>query len=246
MNQKPEHPLCIPGRWIVTGQLNDALSALTAMAGRSFSTAEALWFTRAAWLYHQQSNDPDAWRQTLLPAIRQAAQDFISAQPPKMNDGGLLVDTESGLSGVALNALWYNMLMILATELKGEPAADHFDRLAGRFRRSFLKLYWQGDMLGEQGCSESPDGSQLLAATLPHSAVPRTKQRQLVTVVAQRLAAEAPVLHRIWLAEAVWIVGEKSATACNEARTIMTKVAAGTLDETAQAESARVLHLLSA
>lgn len=242
MNEISEHPLCIPGQLIVAGHLDEALSALRAIVQRPVTTAEALWFCRAAWLFHQERKDVALWRGDLLPAIRKHAQEFISAQPPRMNDGGLLVDAESGLSGVALNALWYNMLMILATELKGEPAADHFDRLAGRFRRSFLKLYWQGEMLGDNG--GPTDGSQLLAATLAHSAVPRTKQRQLVSTVAKNLPADAPRLHRVWLAEAVWLMGEGSPGSVSEAKEIYTQACAGGLDDFAQAEAARVAKLM--
>lgn len=243
MSDTSEHPLCIPGALIAVGRLEDALSALRALAHKPMSTAEALWFTRAAWLYHQEAKNNEVWKGELLAAIRKQAQDFISAQPPRMNDGGLLVDAESGLTGVALNALWYNMLMILATELKGEPAADHFDRLAGRFRRSFLKLYWQGEMLGDAGLG-TPDGSQLLAATLTHSAVPRTKQRQLVSAVTRALPADAPALHRVWLAEAIWIMGEGSASAADEARKVFAQASAGSIDDFAQAEAARVVRLL--
>lgn len=242
MNDTSEHPLCIPGQLIAAGRLDDAFAVLKALSQRPMSTAEALWFTRAAWLFHQEKKDAALWRQELLPAIRKQALDFISAQPPRMNDGGLLVDSESGLTGVAINALWYNMLMILATELKGEPAADHFDRLAGRFRRSFLKLYWQGDMLGES--SQTVDGSQLLAATLAHSAVPRTKQRQLVNAVHKNLPADAPMLHRVWLAEALWLMGEGSPAAFSEAKSAFAPVAASNLDEFAQSEATRVSRLL--
>ncbi len=245
MNDTVLQAITLPGELIVTGRLSDAHASLLALAEQHLPTAASLWFTRAAWLYHAAAQDPATWQAQLLPAIRRQAQEFISAQPAKMNDGGLLIDPEAGLTGVALNALWYNMLMLLATELKGDPVADHFDRLAGRFRRSYLKLYWQGDMLGESGAT-APDASQLLAATLTHSAVPRTKQRQLVMSVNKAITADAPILHKIWLAEAVWGMGEGAADSAEEAQTILNRADTHDLDAVAQAELARVRQLLSA
>src|SRR6185369_5378730 len=57
-----------------------------------------------------------------------------------------------------VNALWYAALDSTAQALRDmppssaaggppvrDPSAEHFERLAGRFRRSFAKLYWCED-----------------------------------------------------------------------------------------------------
>jgi glycogen debranching enzyme len=122
-----------------------------------------------------------------------------------MNDGGLLLASGKGADPAALarNALWYNALAILAEELRkvGDHTGDHFDRLAGRFRRSFMKSFWcephqsfcdaterqREDHAAAPLAAFNPD--QLLLLILPMSAIPRTKQRQIVDLLRQRQLA---------------------------------------------------------
>lgn len=159
--------------------------------------ATNLWFTHAAYAYYQASGDVDTWRQTLLPVAKRIAQALVSngLGDITMTDAGLLLrgPAKSECYPMALNALWYALLTMLAEELSklGDRSAQHFALLAGRFRRSFAKIF----MCPAHGClceprvqqspthdkpSFVPDPDQLLFVVLPFSPLARTRQRQVV------------------------------------------------------------------
>ena len=165
-----------------------------------------------------------------------------------MDDSGMLAGlVRRGRRNAALenplriNALWYVALEATGTALRGlgpmgagvkDPSGDHFERLAGRFRRAFTKDYWcerhqrvcppevrQGEDHGDL-----PDAEQLLFMLLPCSPMARTKQLGVLKQMEER--ALAPVglwvrdgkggvveslLHRAWLAQALGLLAETAA-----------------------------------
>jgi len=104
-----------------------------------------------------------------------------------------------------------------------DSSGDHFERLAGRFRRAFNKAFWceehqrvcPQELRGENTHGDMPDAEQLLLMVLPVCPIPRTKQLGILTQMAQ--AAQSPVglwlrhegglvespVHRAWLAMAL-------------------------------------------
>jgi predicted glycogen debranching enzyme len=101
---------------------------------------------------------------------------------------------------VEINALWYSALVGMAGLLASDQpdTAAHFKKLASRANRSFVKVFWNdaADCLfdhvwtDDQGV-DHPDASirpnQVFVASLPHSPLPQTRQRQVLKVVRDRL-----------------------------------------------------------
>ncbi|HVT81291.1 MAG TPA: hypothetical protein VHM90_11605, partial [Phycisphaerae bacterium] len=105
---------------------------------------------------------------------------------------------------------------------KRDPSGDHFERLAGRFRRSFAKACWcdehnrlcPPEVRTQPDHGGLPDAEQVLITMLPTSPLPRTKQREILgQIETQALGpmgvrkkdpeygiVESP-LHWAWLAE---------------------------------------------
>jgi hypothetical protein len=214
---------CLRGNLLInarTDQLQIAQTALLDMASHAKDgfllesidkgkpdLAATLWFARAAYQFHKAAPSP-AWKDSLLPLLKKSVQTIVSsaASGVRMDDGGLLA-TSTGICPVGTNALWYFMLSMLAEELHAikDHAGDHFERLAGRFRRSFSKAFWCSahGFLCDPELQKStdhatadtlPDPTQLLIATLPFSPIPRTKQRQIVLAVREKNLAPRGVL----------------------------------------------------
>lgn len=187
----------------------------------------------------------------LLPFCKRIIQEFISERGMDgvwMDDGGML----SGLvrkgrknsvlaSPLRLNALWYAALEVTGMALRHltpmgtgvkDTSGDHFERLAGRFRRAFTKAFWCEDhqricpeeLRGEPDHGTIPDAEQLLLMVLPASPMPKTKQLGVLLQLIDK--AQAPLglwvrqreigkkaegpgemvdspLHRAWLAQAL-------------------------------------------
>lgn len=101
---------------------------------------------------------------------------------------------------VEINSLWYNALTGIAPLIKDshERTADHYVKLAQRVKRSFSKVFWD-ESLGYLRDRVWTDGeeqeqvdstlrpNQILAASLPRSPLPATKQRIMLEVIRQRL-----------------------------------------------------------
>ena len=113
------------------------------------SALASLWFIQAAYVYYSCQNEPAFWRQTLLPAMKRLGLSIVGGEFPnlRMDDGGLLESTDTIARPLIVNILWDNALSILDEELKaaGDPGCKHFEHLRGRFKRSFLKMFWLDD-----------------------------------------------------------------------------------------------------
>jgi hypothetical protein len=130
------------------------------------------------------------WRASTAPLATRLAQSIIQDNFPhaRMTDGGLLeCDGPNPPAALLRDTLWYSALASLAAGLNGvdAAAADHFERLGTRQRRTYMKAYWcdrHGCICATattEGHPAATDPNALLAATLPYSALPRTKQRQM-------------------------------------------------------------------
>ena len=216
----------IPGYLLTGGQFDTArtvLLKLASLAKHAFLPARidraghpdllaTLWFANTAYAYRRAADDSATWQEVFLPLTKRAVQTLISDGCAKirMDDGGMLSPAGRGDTGVTplsmgYNALWYSTLAMLTEELNSikDHASDHFERLAGRFRRSFTKAYWcsahgwlcdpEQQKSAEHGGSPLPDPGQLLIATLPFSPIPRTKQRQVVLAIRDRALAAGGV-----------------------------------------------------
>jgi len=193
---------------------------------------------------------------SLLPMCKRVVQEFISEK----GMDGIWMDDSGTLSGLAhrgrknaalaaplrLNALWYAALETTGLALRGltpmgagqhakDTTGDHFERLAGRFRRAFTKAYWceehqrvcPPELRGDNIHGGIPDVEQLLLMVLPVCPIPRTKQLGILAQM-EKLAsspiglwvrhegglAESP-LHRAWLAQALGTAAETEAQRAN-------------------------------
>jgi hypothetical protein len=181
---------------------------------------------------------------SLLPFCKRVILEFVSEKGMDgiwMDDSGLLAGlVRKGRKNAALaahlrlNALWYVALEMTGMALRGltpmgagltakDSSGDHFERLAGRFRRAFNKVFWceehqrvcPQELRGENTHGEMPDAEQLLLMVLPVCPIPRTKQ--LGILVQLENMAQSPVglwvrheggmvespVHRAWLAQAM-------------------------------------------
>jgi hypothetical protein len=212
-----------------------------------------LWFVRAAQAFRQVAGEQEtaAYHGRVAPLIKRIIQACITGEGwgrtgTRMDDGGLLVVEGSGSRAMRINGLWYHALETAGVTLRemGDPMADHFERLAWRFRRSFAKQYWcdeHGFVCGPEARkreghgADLPDGEQLLFVMLPSSPFPRTKQRQIVQAMKARLVGQVGMklggpgeatgresaLHRAWLAEGLVLTAESRASVLGEARELM-------------------------
>lgn len=98
---------------------------------------------------------------------------------------------------VEINALWYNALRLLerwVREERGEEAAEPLAEHAARARRSFNRRFWyaEGGYLydvvdGEQGDDPSCRPNQVLAVSLRHPILDRSRWESVLQVVLERL-----------------------------------------------------------
>ena len=97
---------------------------------------------------------------------------------------------------VEINALWYNALCLLAGWLReeGDPAAVQVDEWAVRAEKSFNARFWyeEGGYLydvidGEQGNDTACRPNQILAISLDHPVLDRTRWQPVFNVVCERL-----------------------------------------------------------
>jgi hypothetical protein len=206
----------------------------------------SLWFLQAAHAFSQRGGDPAFVRETLLPRAKKIVQTVIAGAHSsiRMDDGGMLVAEDA--DALRLNGLWYAALETLGEGLRavGDRAGDHFERLAGRFRRSFAKAYWcetHGSVCTPGGANRDeshkaaatlPAADQVLLSVLPASPIPKTKQRQALLRVKSALGAVGvkverdgmvleSVVHRLWLARALAATAENAAAGRAEAADVL-------------------------
>ncbi|HVX85592.1 MAG TPA: amylo-alpha-1,6-glucosidase [Phycisphaerae bacterium] len=221
---------------VAAGMGDGLLPRRDGAASEDMDIGASLWFVHAAHAYAGAGGDEALVRDVLLPRSKRIVQAVIAGageaaggtEAVRMDDGGMLGGV-CGARGVRLNALWYAALETMAEGLHaaGDPAGDHFERLAGRFRRSFSKAYWCDDhgcvcAAGHNGDGHGalPLADQVVLSILAASPIPRTKQRQALLCVREKALGEIgvrmeqgdetveSVVHRVWLARALAATAE--------------------------------------
>ena len=258
----------VPGAFIHSGDVSGAGEALRGMAelageglipnlpvedlakGASGPDLEGnLWFIRAVHLYQLSPGDAALYQEALLPLVKRIIQAIISGAAggfagARMDDGGMLIVEGAWERTTRLNALWYNAIESISQTLRAgrDPSGDHFERLAGRFRRSFAKAFWcESDGIictpelrkVEGHRATLPDVEQLLFVILPTSPIPKTKQRSVLQALRERTVGNwglrlqdgtESVLHRAWLADAWASQGEYRGQSLSEGRALIEPV----------------------
>ncbi len=176
-----------------------------------YNTVDAsLWFIHAALEYVRMSGDESTWRNGLLSACGAILDAYRNGTPAEigMDEDGLIaagtehtqltwmdakrdgvVFTPRHGKAVEINALWYRALRGLAETGGRREYAD----LADRVGRSFVRTFWNEqlgylvDHVNEHGADLSLRPNQVLAVSLAHSPLPRTKQQRVMKQVRQRL-----------------------------------------------------------
>jgi predicted glycogen debranching enzyme len=134
-----------------------------------YNTVDAsLWFIQAALRYVEVTGDQDSWNDWLSGAcksiieayikgtdydIRMAGDCLIEAGNPDTQltwmdaaCGGTVFTPRHG-KAVEINALWYSSLVGLAKVFADDDkqTANHYEKLAARIKRSFVKTFWNED-----------------------------------------------------------------------------------------------------
>jgi predicted glycogen debranching enzyme len=186
-----------------------------------YNTVDAsLWYIHAALEYINTSGDYKAWDSWLGAACKQVIDAYlrgteygircggdglISAGGPDTQltwmdaaCGGVVFTPRHG-KAVEINALWHSALVGMAERFtdSDKATAAHYEKLAGRVKRAFLKVFWHHEnrlidhvWIDEQGrahADESIRPNQIFAASLPRSPLPLAKQKQVVACVKQHL-----------------------------------------------------------
>lgn len=177
----------------------------------------SLWFVHAAFEYLRTSGDNETFQSRILPAIECIVESYrkgtrfgIHADKDGLITGG---DAETQLTwmdakcggiaftprygkAVEVNSLWYNAMCDLGEyyrEQDGEKA-EHYGRIAGQVRESFVRLFWN-DEAGYLNDCILPDGkidaslrpNQIYAVSLRHSPLSTEQQGCVVDVVESEL-----------------------------------------------------------
>ncbi|MHC4475915.1 MAG: amylo-alpha-1,6-glucosidase [Planctomycetota bacterium] len=177
----------------------------------------SLWFIHAAFEYLAATKDSQTFTQHLLPTIRWIIDAYyngtrfgIRADDDALITGGneetQLTWMDAKYEGVTftprygkaveINALWYNSLCRLAQFYtdRNIKTAEHFKNLSGRVAASFVKAFWNDNTRYLNDCV-LPDGTvdsslrpnQILAVSLPNSALSPAQQRSVLEIVQEHL-----------------------------------------------------------
>ena len=177
----------------------------------------SLWFVHAAFEYLRTSGDDETFQSRILPAIECIVESYrkgtrfgIHADEDGLITGG---DAETQLTwmdakcggiaftprygkAVEINSLWYNAMCDLGEYFRDKDGekADHYGRIAGQVRESFVRLFWNEEAGYLNDCI-LPDGTidaslrpnQIYAVSLKHSPLSTEQQGCVVDVVESEL-----------------------------------------------------------
>jgi predicted glycogen debranching enzyme len=175
----------------------------------------ALWYVEAVRAYHESTNEAGVLRE-LFPALEQIvhgyaggtrygirvdpADGLVAAGEPGVQltwmdarVGDWVVTPRTG-KPVEINALWYNALVAMAglARALGRPSAE-WEAMAARAAAGFTR-FWNAEagycydvIDGPAGPEAALRPNQILAVSLPASALPAERQRQVVDACARRL-----------------------------------------------------------
>ncbi|WP_027356743.1 amylo-alpha-1,6-glucosidase [Desulfofundulus thermocisternus] len=182
-----------------------------------YNTVDAsLWFFWAAWKYLQYTRDHTFGRKVLYPVLRDIAHHYIKGT--HFNIGvdadGLLAAGSPDLQltwmdakvdqwvvtprhgkAVEINALWYNALCVLRKLAALYGDTFPYQELLEKHERNFVREFWYEDggyfydVIGEDGKDASLRPNQVIALSLPFTAVDAERGRRAMTRVWQELYA---------------------------------------------------------
>ncbi len=175
----------------------------------------ALWYVEAVRAYHEATGDAAAVRE-LFPALEQIVRGYAAGTRYRIRvdpADGLVTAGEPGVQltwmdarvgdrvvtprigkPVEINALWYNALVAMAGlgRALGRPSTE-WETMATRAAAGFAR-FWNGaagycyDVIdGPEGHEAALRPNQILAVSLPASALPPERQRQVVDACARHL-----------------------------------------------------------
>jgi len=175
----------------------------------------ALWYVEAVRAYHEATGDAAAVRE-LFPALEQIVRGYAAGTRYRIQvdpADGLVTAGEPGVQltwmdarvgdrvvtprigkPVEINALWYNALVAMAGlgRALGRPTIE-WETMATRAAAGFAR-FWNGaagycyDVIdGPEGHEAALRPNQILAVSLPASALPPERQRQVVDACARHL-----------------------------------------------------------
>ena len=176
----------------------------------------SLWFIIAAERYLQATDDVLFWRNTLMPACNSILTAYhdgtrfdIRADADGLLTGGsrrtqlTWMDAKLGEDAVTprhgkaveINALWHSAHRIMAQRCRGidDALAERCRASAELIADAFVQAFWNERLGCLYDCikDSSPDASirpnQILAVSLPHSALPHDRQADVVRMVAEHL-----------------------------------------------------------
>jgi predicted glycogen debranching enzyme len=179
-----------------------------------YNTVDAsLWFFEAA----HAVNDPQFVRKNLYPALESIIDWHVrgTRYGIHVDRDGLLMAGEPGVQltwmdakiggwvvtprhgkPVEIQALWYNALRIMerfARQFGDEHAADRCGERAVEARRSFQRLFWNGDkgclydVVGPNGPDASVRPNQILALSLTHPIIGTERAKRVLDTVEREL-----------------------------------------------------------
>jgi predicted glycogen debranching enzyme len=183
-----------------------------------YNTVDAsLWFIVAAWKYWKATRD-DAGMRQLLPALRDVVRFYKEGTRYEIraDDDGLITAGTAGTQltwmdvkvdgyvptprhgkPVEVNALWFNVLLMLAEIeekiAQGIQAAVILRKVSEEVACSFQKAFWfaEGGYLFDviQGNFRDPSvrPNQIFAISLPYSPLDKAQQKSVFDVITQQL-----------------------------------------------------------
>ena len=187
-----------------------------------YNTVDAsLWYIHAALEYVNTSGDYKAWDAWLAGACRQIIEAYLRGTDFDIRCGGDGLITAGGPGtqltwmdaacggvvftprhgkAVEINALWHSALVGMAERFaeSDRGTAAHYNKLAGRVRRAFAKVFWNDDAKclfdhvwqddqGQSHIDASIRPNQIFAASLARSPLPQAKQKHVVACVERHL-----------------------------------------------------------
>ena len=185
--------------------------------GRDYNSVDAsLWFIHAADAYVTASGDQEAWPQVLGPACQRIVDAFIAGTRfgIHVTDDGLVncgdastqltwMDAKCGNEAftprhgkpVEINALWYHGLCVMAKRARSSDpdGAARYRELAERARHAFVDTFWYDDgkylydVVRDRWGDPAVRPNQIFAVSLPNSPLDRSRQREVLNCVEQRL-----------------------------------------------------------
>ncbi len=196
-------------------------------AAAHYNTVDAsLWYIHAAIEYVNTSGDYKAWDSWLGAACKQVIDAYLRGTEYGIRCGGdgliaaggpdtqlTWMDAACGAPGsaervvftprhgkaVEINALWHSALVGMAERFadSDRATAAHYEKLAGRVRRAFVKVFWDPRnhlidhvWTDDQGVAHPDDSirpNQIFAASLTRSPLPLAKQKLVVACVRTHL-----------------------------------------------------------